>query len=135
MSDRLRVAVLGPKGQCGMCVVDELLSRGHTVVGISRSPPKTWPKSGEYTSIPCNFSDIKGLSRILSDGKFDAVVSAFAPPLVDMKSVYSTGVEGHGNIKMAILGSTYRGPFIIIGITFNDPSPAISILILFLHHI
>ncbi|KAJ5667411.1 hypothetical protein N7507_003275 [Penicillium longicatenatum] len=115
MSESLRVAVLGPKGQCGSCVVDELLSRGHSVVGISRSPPKTWPKSGEYGGIPCDFSDIRGLSKILSDGGFDAVVSAFAPPLTDFDAVYTVGVEGHGNIKMAILRSTYRGPFIIIG--------------------
>ncbi|KAJ5959264.1 uncharacterized protein N7479_006414 [Penicillium vulpinum] len=115
MSKSLRVAVLGPKGQCGSCVVDELLSRGHSVVGISRTPPKTWPKSGEYGGIPCDCSDIKGFSNVQSDGDFDAVVSAFGPPLVDLKSVYSVGVEGHGNIKMAILKSTFRGPFIIIG--------------------
>lgn len=111
----LRVAVLGPKGQCGSCVVDELLARGHSVVGISRSPPKTWTTSGEYAGIPCDFGDIRALSRILSEGGFDAVVSAFAPPLVDLKAVYSVGVEGHGNIKMAVLRSTYRGPLIIIG--------------------
>lgn len=115
MSKSLRVAVLGPKGQCGSCVVDELLSRGHSVVGISRSPPKTWPKSGEYGGIPCDFGDIKALSKILSDGGFDALVSAFAPPLTDFDAVYTVGVEGHGNIKMAILRSTYRGPLIIIG--------------------
>lgn len=115
MSTSLRVAVLGPKGQCGSCVVDELLSRGHSVAGISRTPPKTWPKTGEYAGIACDFSDIQGLSKILSDESFDAVISAFAPPLVDMKSVYSIGVEGHGNIKKAILRSNYRGPFIIIG--------------------
>lgn len=115
MSRSLRVAVLGPKGQCGSCVVDELLSRGHRVVGISRAPPKTWAKPGEYGGIPCDFSDIKGLSKILTDGDFDAVVCAFAPPLVDMKSAYLVGVEGHGNIKMAILRSAFRGPLIIIG--------------------
>ena len=137
MSDGLRVAVLGPKGQCGSCVVDELLSRGHSVVGISRTPPQTWGKHGEYLpqtwgkhgeytpqtwgkhgeyeGIPCDFNDIRGLSRILSDGKFDTVISAFGPPLVDLKTVYSAGVEGHGNIKMALLRSTFRGHLIIIG--------------------
>ncbi|KAJ5390542.1 uncharacterized protein N7496_001610 [Penicillium cataractarum] len=115
MSRSLRVAVLGPKGQCGSCVVDELLSRGHSVVGISRTPPQTWAKSGKYEGIPCDFNDIRGLSDILSNGNFDTVISAFAPPLVDLKSVYNVGVEGHGNIKMAILRSTFRGSFIIIG--------------------
>lgn len=117
MPKSLRVAVLGPKGQCGQCVVDELLSRGHTVVGISRSPPKSWPKQGEYSAIACDYGDIEKLSAILTAGGFDCVVSAFAPPLLDFKDVYRLGVEGHGNIKMAILKSSYRGPFIIIGET------------------
>jgi putative NADH-flavin reductase len=84
----MRVAVVGPKGQCGKCVVNELLSRGHSVVGISRSPPNTWPKAGPYESISVDFSDIKMFSTILSDGKFDAVVSAFGPPLHNFKDVY-----------------------------------------------
>jgi putative NADH-flavin reductase len=111
----MRVAVLGPKGQCGQCVVDELLSRGHSVIGISRSPPKTWPRAGNFESIAVDFSDTKTFSAILSEGKFDAVVSAFGPPLHDLKDVYRVGVEGHSNIKMAVLKSTYRGPLIIIG--------------------
>ncbi|KAL1854566.1 hypothetical protein Plec18167_003229 [Paecilomyces lecythidis] len=32
-----------------------------------------------------------------------------------MKDIYRLGVEGHSKIKTAILKSTYRGPFIIIG--------------------
>lgn len=84
-------------------------------VGISQSPPQTWHKPGEYSAIRCEFSDIKDLSNTLSEGGFDPVISAFAPPLTDMKAVYRLGVEGHGNIKMAVIKSTYRGPFIIIG--------------------
>lgn len=115
MPSPLRVAVLGPKGQCGQCVVGELLARGHTVVGISRSPPKSWPTPGEYSAAACDFGNVAALSTILSEGRFDAVVSAFAPPLSDFKMVYQLGVEGHGNIKMAILRSSYRGRFVIIG--------------------
>ncbi|KAJ5588513.1 hypothetical protein N7537_011191 [Penicillium hordei] len=54
-------------------------------------------------------------STILSEGKFDTVVSAFGPPLQDLKMVYRVGVEGHNSIKMAALQSSYRGPLIIIG--------------------
>lgn len=118
MSKTFRVGVLGPKGQCGQCVVDELLSRGHSVVGISRSPPKTWSKRGDYSSIAVDFAEVKALSAILSEGKFDAVICAFAPPLHDFNAVYRVGVEGHGNIKMAVLRSSYRGPLIIIGESF-----------------
>lgn len=122
MAGGKKVAVLGPNGQCGHCVVDELLARGHVVVGISRNPPKTWSKPGQYSSIAVDFGDIKTLSTVLSEGDFDAVVSAFGPPLSDMKQVYRLGVEGQGNIKMAILRSTYRGPLILIGKASNSAS-------------
>jgi putative NADH-flavin reductase len=85
------------------------------VVGISRSPPTTWPKAGHFESVAVDFSDKKMFSTILSEGNFDAVVSAFGPPLHNLKDVYRVGVEGHNNIKMAVLQSSYRGPLIIIG--------------------
>lgn len=115
MAGSLNVAVLGPKGQCGQCVVDELLSRGHSVVGISRSPPTTWNKPGKYSALPVDFHHEDQLAAALSSGGFDAVVSAFGPPMTNMKDIYRLGVEGHSKIKTAILKSTYRGPFIIIG--------------------
>lgn len=129
MPKALRVAVLGPKGQCGQCVVDELLSRGHSVVGISRSPPKTWPQTGNYDSVAVNFGDIESFSSILSEGGFEAVVCAFAPPLHDLRDVYRVGVEGHGNIKMAIMKSSYRGPLIIIGQYYSAIHIAVSDLL------
>lgn len=107
--------------------MDELLYRGHSVVGISRMPPKSWEKPGDYASIPCDFRNVKDLSKILSNGCFDTVVSAFTPPLGDLKSVYHLDVyhldvEGHGNIKMAIQRTTYHGPFISFGIKPQLPT-------------
>ncbi|ROW02142.1 hypothetical protein VSDG_02373 [Cytospora chrysosperma] len=113
----LKVAVLGPSGQCGQCVVDELLSRGHNVVGISRNPPKTWGtnlKTGSYSSQSVDLHDTASLVRAFSDG-FDAIVCAFAPPLSDMASLYEKGVEGHAAIKTALLASDHSGSFLIIG--------------------
>ncbi|KAJ0316964.1 hypothetical protein Brms1b_005169 [Colletotrichum noveboracense] len=69
---KLRVAVLGPKGQCGSCVVDELLSRGHSVVGLSRNPPREWQTSGDYKAESVDFNSINELSAALSRG-YDAI--------------------------------------------------------------
>ena len=117
----LKVAVLGPTGQCGSCVVDELLSRGHYVVGISRNPPKTWKGSStsnsshqSYEAIPVNLHDTAKLSHVFSSG-FDAIVCAFAPPISDMSTAYENGVEGHGRVKTALLRSSHEGAFIVIG--------------------
>lgn len=84
-------------------------------MGVSRRPPKSWPKNGDYSSIAVDFSNTQAFANILSEGGFDAVVSAFGPPLNDLREVYRLGVEGHGNIKLAVLSSSYRGPLIVIG--------------------
>ncbi|KAF4442096.1 nad-dependent epimerase dehydratase [Fusarium acutatum] len=116
-SSALTVAVLGPKGQCGKCVVDELLERGHNFNGISWDPPKEWktasPNSrGSYTAKLIDIQDTKGLAAAFSDG-LDAVV-AFAPPLSDLSELYELGVEGHRLTKTALLASGLESEIIII---------------------
>ncbi|KAF9875929.1 nad-dependent epimerase dehydratase [Colletotrichum karsti] len=113
----LKVGVIGPKGQAGSCVVDELLSRGHSVVGISRNPPDQWPSPGKgiwsSTSVDIHKEHTKLIS-IISSG-FDAIVCAYGPSLKVITNVYAEAIEGHGRIKTALLASTHDGPFIIIG--------------------
>ncbi|KAF0325337.1 nad-dependent epimerase dehydratase [Colletotrichum asianum] len=111
---RLRVAVLGPKGQCGSCVVDELLSRGHSVVGLSRNPPREWQTSGDYKAESVDFNSINELSAALSRG-YDAIVCAYGPPLGNLRAIYYECVETHARIKSALLRSNHRGSFIVIG--------------------
>ena len=110
----LRVGVLGPKGQCGSCVVDELLSRGHSVVGIYQSPPKTWPTEGDYSGLSVDSNKPADLTKALS-ADFDAIVCAFGPPLNDINHFYFHCIETHCKIKTALLASTHEGPFVIIG--------------------
>lgn len=116
----LRIAVLGPTGQCGRCIVDELLYRGHDVVGVSRNPPDAWKEGensshrGVYESVAVDVRDEGMLRDVFSSG-FDAIVCAFAPSIRDLKSVYENGVEGHGRVKRALLGSSHSGSFIVIG--------------------
>lgn len=110
----LKVAVLGPTGQCGSCVVDELLSRDHTVVGISRNPPQEWKGNERYSAVPVDIQDTDKLAKAFSAG-FDAIVCAFSPSLSDLSTTYENGVEGHGRIKTALLRSDHTGTFIVIG--------------------
>lgn len=114
----LKVAVLGPTGQCGSCVVDELLSRGHTVVGISRNPPKGWKGNERYSAVPVDIQDTEKLAKAFSAG-FDAIVCAFSPSLSDLSTTYENGVEGHGRIKTALLRSDHTGSFIVIGMSWD----------------
>lgn len=111
---KLKVAVIGPKGQCGSCVVDELLFRGHSVVGISRSPPPKWAVEGEYRPHAVDLHDTDRFAQALSQD-FDAIVCAYGPPLAKLEEVYEHCVEGHARIKEAVLQSTHSGGFTIIG--------------------
>ncbi|KAI1857326.1 uncharacterized protein JN550_013306 [Neoarthrinium moseri] len=114
---KLKVAVLGPSGQCGQSVVNELLSRNHDVVGLSRNPPKTWTSTtntGSYTAESVDVFDDSSLARAFSKG-YDAIVCSYAPPLGDFSKLYQLGVEGHAKIKTALLASDHKGPFVVIG--------------------
>lgn len=111
---KLKVAVIGPKGQCGQPIVDELLSRGHSVVGISRNPPTKWNQPGDYTSVKLDLEDVKHTAAVFSQG-YNAIVSAYGPPLANINRVYLSCAEAQGKIKSALLSSTHTGPFVIIG--------------------
>lgn len=111
---KLKVAVIGPKGQCGSCVVDELLSRGHSAVGISRNPPPKWAAEGDYTPHAVDLHDTDRFAQALSKD-YDAIVCAYGPPLAKLDEIYEHCVEGHAKIKEAVLQSTHSGGLIIIG--------------------
>lgn len=113
-SYKLKVAVIGPKGQCGSCVVDELLARGHSVVGISRSPPPKWTAEGDFRPHAVDLHDTDRFAQALSQ-EFDAIVCAYGPPLTKLEEVYAHCVEDHAKIKEAVLQSTHSGGIIIIG--------------------
>ncbi|KXH68731.1 hypothetical protein CSAL01_05139 [Colletotrichum salicis] len=121
-SRKLRVAVIGPRGQAGSCVVDELLTRGHAIVGVSRNPPKQWKYDtgdGSYSSTSVEiYTEQKKLINIFSSN-FDAIVCAFGPSFTNLATVYEGGVEAYGRIKTASLASTHEGPFIIVGMWFK----------------
>ena len=116
----LKIGVIGPKGQCGSCVVEELLSRGHTVTGISRNPPKTWKHEwpGKYEFVRADLNDTKSFAKVLSGG-YDSIFCAYGPPLEELEAVYFHCVEANCRIKEAVLASDYIGVFIIIGETLR----------------
>ena len=86
------------------------------MTGISRKPPKTWPKTaeGSYRGISADLADRSSFSQTLSGG-YDAIVCAYGPPLNDISKVYSLCVEAHCNIKEALLASDHEGELIIVG--------------------
>lgn len=132
----LKIAVLGPSGQCGSTIVSELLSRGHSVTGLSRNPPAVWPSSsssseisspetsaGTYTAVSVDLHDTSALAAAFS-ANLDGIVVCYAPALGDLGAAYEAGVEAHARIKTALLRSSHSGGFVVVGgggsLTYRD---------------
>lgn len=77
-SKPLRVGVIGPAGFGGSYLCVELLNRGHTVVGISRSPEKLG-KHEKYIPRSLNIDDISISDLAKSFNDVDVLVSMYGP--------------------------------------------------------
>jgi putative NADH-flavin reductase len=72
----MKVALIGPTGFVGSEVLKELLSRGHEVVALARTPAKVEPKPG-LTVVQ---ADAKDSAQVAAAAKgADAVVNAYNP--------------------------------------------------------
>lgn len=74
----LRVGVIGPAGFGGSYLSVELLNRGHTVIGISRTPEKLG-KHPRYIPRPVNIDDVSSTELAKSFEGIDVLVSEYGP--------------------------------------------------------
>ncbi|HCF7759006.1 NAD(P)H-binding protein [Pseudomonas aeruginosa] len=74
----MKVVVLAATGQAGRTIISELLSRGHDVTAVARTPDKL------PSSIHCVQDDLSSSDRVAEIiAGADAVVSAYGPPKDD----------------------------------------------------
>lgn len=73
----MKVVLYGATGRAGSRILQELLSRGHSVVAAARDTKSLEPAVG-LTFITDDLSDVSRISEII--GGADAVISAYAPP-------------------------------------------------------
>ncbi|HFQ6068873.1 TPA: NAD(P)-dependent oxidoreductase [Pseudomonas aeruginosa] len=76
----MKVVVLAATGKAGRATISELLSRGHDVTAVARSPEKL-PSS--IASVADDLSSAERLAEIIKGA--DAVVSAFGPSTEDSR--------------------------------------------------
>jgi putative NADH-flavin reductase len=72
----MKVALIGPTGFVGSEVLKELLSRGHEVVALARTPAKVEPKPG-LTVVQADAKDSAQVAAAVKGT--DAVVNAYNP--------------------------------------------------------
>jgi len=69
----MKIAIIGSTGFVGKSITDELISRNHTVVGISRSIKRE--DEANLTNVVADVLDVKKLAEIIKGS--DVVVSAY----------------------------------------------------------
>jgi putative NADH-flavin reductase len=77
-SKTLRIGVIGPTGFGGSYLCVELLNRGHTVVGISRSPEKLG-KHERYIPRSVDIDQLSFTELVKYFDDIDVLVSEYGP--------------------------------------------------------
>mgnify|MGYP003650976341 CR=1 FL=1 len=68
------IGVIGASGNIGSAVVDEALSRGHTVVGISRTPEKLSNDNEQFSAVYGDVTNIDAILKLVGDTDIDTLV-------------------------------------------------------------
>jgi hypothetical protein len=60
----MKIVVYGASGAIGGVIVDEALSRGHTVIGVSREPAKLKFSNRHFTAVPGDVTDLASFRSV-----------------------------------------------------------------------
>lgn len=102
----MKVVLYGAPGKSGRRILDELISRGHTVTAVSRHPTGL---PSNVNTVADDLSDVNKIAAIISGA--DAVVSAYAPPQNDTDQIVGVTKrqieairKGGKNIRLIVVG-------------------------------
>ncbi len=121
----MKIALIGATGFVGKAVLEELLSRGHTVTALARDPAKYAPRDG-VTPVLADVTDGPQVERAVAG--HDAVISAYnpgwtAPALYDdfmagTRGVLA-GVKASGVKRLLVVGGA-GSLFVAPGVRLMD---------------
>ena len=92
----MKIAVIGTTGFVGLSVTEELSSRGHEVIGISRNSDQ--PGTGNITYVQADVNNVDELAQVLKG--VDIVISAFNAGF-ENPNIYNDYITGSKNIQEA----------------------------------
>ncbi len=116
-----KIALIGASGKIGTKITAELLSRGHTVTGIARSPEKIAAQKG-VTAVAGDFTNPQAIAGALKG--HDAIISAasFIPGQAEqlIALVRASGVKRFLMVGGAASLQTEDGKKVIDGLQLPD---------------
>ncbi len=116
----MKVALLGATGFVGSALLNEALSRGHSVTAIARDIEKL-PRREKLVAKSCDLFDATATAKILHG--HDAVISAFNPGWKD-PDLYEDQVRGTASILAAMGKAGIRRVLWVGGAGGLEVSPA-----------
>ena len=103
----MQVALYGATGNSGSKILTELLSRGHQVTAIVRTPEKLIAQPG-LTIVKGDVSSIEEIASKIKDA--DAVINAYAPPaddtdqLIPVTEYFLEALKDLPNVRFIVVG-------------------------------
>ena len=97
------IVVYGASGNIGGLIVDEALERGHTVIGVSRSPDRLTVEHPNFTPVQGDVTDVESFTAV-TNGADAVVISVQGTPEGDFAPENSTHALAAGTAAAALVG-------------------------------
>jgi uncharacterized protein len=117
----MNIVLYGSTGKSGSRILTELVSRGHTVTAVARTPSKVTAQPG-VTVIQGDVSNVDAIAAAIKGA--DAVVSAYGPPADDTDQVVTAtdriaqAVAKNGGPRLIVVGGA-GSLFVAPGVTLR----------------
>ena len=101
--DSQSIVVYGASGSIGGLIVNEALERGHSVIGVSRSPDRLTVEHPNFTPVQGDVTDVESFTAVTS-GADAVVISVQGTPEGDFAPEHSTHALAAGTAVAALDG-------------------------------
>ena len=109
--DSQSIVVYGASGNIGGLIVNEALERGHSVIGVSRSPDRLTVEHPSFTQVQGDVTDVASFAAV-TGGADAVVISVQGTPEGDFAPEHSTHALAAGTAAAALDGKA-GAPYVL----------------------
>lgn len=120
----MKIALVGASGFAGSAILDEALSRGHTVTALVRNPSRLTPRPG-LTAHAVDALDAQALATAVTG--HDALISAYKPGL-DTPNMVEVFAQAADALIAASTQAGVRRVLVVGGAATLEVAPGLKVL-------